>query len=275
MKKYTINKKILAREIIIFFSILGILIVFYVSLLIYKTINDKHRISLYKQNEDIENKIDIIQSGLDYKFSSRTKLYNVLINNVKLNTYITDLESSNSRFIDTPSFVFNSIYDLKLVDLLWNDAFYERIEYEVNYSNYVNKGYSNTFNGKQITKDEVILRRALADNKANYLQPSYKPISVRDNLISDAFDFHSSEELKNFFILNYFTDEDSMLQQKLKELNIQYEKINSQYLKVYQRRLEDYNSLGKVFGIGLLILCSISYPLRYSIYAIKWATKNI
>lgn len=250
MKIFKINQKYLAREIIVFFSFLAIVLLFLVCLVIYKTLNDKRRSNIWFERDEVENRIDSLHFDLDGKLRLRTKLYDVLINNRNFDIYMKGLEVSNARMLDTPTYIFNAILDLQLIDSLWKDAFYERTEteFESDYSNLFKTGHS-----KIISHHYV----------------------VRDNYITDVFDFHSSEELKHFFVQNYFTDKDYLSQKKIIELNIQYEEANSHYLNLYNRRIEDYSSLWKILGTVCLILFIIIYILRYSYYAIKWALKNI
>ncbi|MBK7566249.1 MAG: hypothetical protein IPI31_00325 [Bacteroidetes bacterium] len=250
MKIFKVNPKYLAREVIVFFAFLAILFVFLVCLLIYKALNDKRRGDLWAEREKIEHGIDSLHFDLDGKLELRIKLYHVLMKSRNFDIYTNGLEAPNARMLDTPTYIFNAILDLQLIDSLWNDAFYERIEteFENDYSNLFKTGHA-----------EIISHHFV----------------VRDNYISDVFDFHSSEELKHFFAQNYLTDKDYLSQQKIIELNIQYVDADSHYLKLYNRRIEDYSSLWKILGVVCLILFTIIYVCRYSYYAIKWARKNV
>ena len=211
MKIFKVNPKYLAREVIVFFAFLAILFVFLVCLLIYKALNDKRRGDLWAEREKIEHGIDSLHFDLDGKLELRIKLYHVLMKSRNFDIYTNGLEAPNARMLDTPTYIFNAILDLQLIDSLWNDAFYERIETEFE------NDYSNLF-------------------KTGHAEIS---------------------------------------QQKIIELNIQYVDADSHYLKLYNRRIEDYSSLWKILGVVCLILFTIIYVCRYSYYAIKWARKNV
>ncbi len=250
MKDYKTNKKFFAKEIIIFFSFLAILITIFFSLLIYKAINDNRRSKLWQEGQELQHSINELHYKLDAKLEARTKMYNTLINNEKLRHFTFYYPYANSTQPDESTFSFNKILDENLVDSLWNEAFYERVE----------------------NKHEIDYTTFFKTAKTQTISHSYV---VRDNYISDDFDFHSKGELQDFFVTNYVTKEDSLAQVKLNELNIEHLEITSTYLQVKNRQIEDFKGLMQILGFAFLILFIIFYVIRYSFYAIKWALKNI